>query len=190
MSERVRQLSYGKGSHDTQSCPQPPNQAFARYPQIARHSRRSARFKLQASQIAAIWTGIAAELGVDGPMALPGRHRGGAVFARQIAMYAAYHLTGASLPMIAAAFGKADHTTALYACRKVAARRAERDVARALRAARVALSRPAPALTVVTSAPPATAAVRREREPSEAKDKLRAFLDDYGRRTQVERSVS
>ena len=39
---------------------------------------------------------------------------------RQIAMYIAWQLTGASLPQIAREFGKKDHTTAMYARDKIA----------------------------------------------------------------------
>jgi len=39
---------------------------------------------------------------------------------RQVAMYIAWQLTGASLPQIAREFGKKDHTTAMYARDKIA----------------------------------------------------------------------
>jgi chromosomal replication initiator protein len=38
---------------------------------------------------------------------------------RQVAMYIAWQLTGASLPQIAREFGKKDHTTAMYARDKI-----------------------------------------------------------------------
>jgi chromosomal replication initiator protein len=41
---------------------------------------------------------------------------------RQIAMYLARELTGESLPAIARQFGRRDHTTILYACRRTASR--------------------------------------------------------------------
>ena len=45
--------------------------------------------------------------------------KGPVVYARQIAMYLAKELTQKSLPEIASFFGKKDHTTVMYACKKV-----------------------------------------------------------------------
>ena len=45
--------------------------------------------------------------------------KGPIVYARQVAMYLAKELTQKSLPEIASFFGKRDHTTIMYACRKI-----------------------------------------------------------------------
>ncbi len=49
--------------------------------------------------------------------------KGPIVYARQVAMYLAKELTQKSLPEIASFFGKRDHTTIMYACRKIQAAR-------------------------------------------------------------------
>ena len=49
--------------------------------------------------------------------------KGPIVYARQVAMYLAKELTQKSLPEIAEFFGKRDHTTVMYACRKIQAAR-------------------------------------------------------------------
>lgn len=49
--------------------------------------------------------------------------KGPIVYARQVAMYLAKELTQKSLPEIASFFGKRDHTTVMYACRKIQAAR-------------------------------------------------------------------
>ncbi|MDA0171138.1 chromosomal replication initiator protein DnaA [Solirubrobacter taibaiensis] len=48
-----------------------------------------------------------------------------AAFARQVAMYLARELTGATLPTIGRAFGNRNHTTVLHACRRTTERMAE-----------------------------------------------------------------
>jgi chromosomal replication initiator protein len=48
-----------------------------------------------------------------------------AAFARQVAMYLARELAGASLPTIGRAFGNRNHTTVMHACKRTAARMAE-----------------------------------------------------------------
>lgn len=53
----------------------------------------------------------------------PDRHRP-LVRRRQTAMAIAYRLTGHSLPTVGRKFGGRDHTTVMYACRKVASREA------------------------------------------------------------------
>ena len=146
----------------------------------------------QHAKIAEIWMALRRELDlpaigqdwVRGPKAL--------VFARQVAMYAAYHLTDASLPTIARAFGKADHTTALHACRRVAARLHDPFVQRALQIAARSLQ---PALTKEIACgnlhdEARRCAKRAHSSPaSEARVALRSFLDEYGRRTHIERSA-
>jgi len=49
---------------------------------------------------------------------------------RQVAMYLARELTGASLPAIGREFGGRDHTTVLHACRRTTARLASDDASR------------------------------------------------------------
>ena len=53
-----------------------------------------------------------------------------AAFARQVAMYLARELSGASLPTIGRAFGNRNHTTVMHACKRTAARIAEDPGAR------------------------------------------------------------
>ena len=49
---------------------------------------------------------------------------------RQVAMYLARELTGASLPAIGRQFGGRDHTTVLHACRRTSARISSDDASR------------------------------------------------------------
>jgi chromosomal replication initiator protein len=53
-----------------------------------------------------------------------------AAFARQVAMYLARELSGASLPTIGRAFGNRNHTTVMHACKRTQARIAEDPAAR------------------------------------------------------------
>jgi len=70
--------------------------------------------------IAAIITAICAESGITEPDLISPRRAAATVRARHVAMYLARHLTGASYPQIAAAFGDRDHTSVIYAVRRIA----------------------------------------------------------------------
>lgn len=147
----------------------------------------------QHAKIARIWMALRDEL--DLPASGPEWVRGPKplVFARQIAMYAAYQFTGASLPTIARAFGKADHTTALHACRRVAAQLHEPLVQRALQIAARSLGPPSLTKEIACASlhdeAPRYARRAQSAPASEARVALRSFLDEYGRRTHIERSA-
>ena len=66
------------------------------------------------------------EVGVSRQELLARNRRPPVVWARQLAMYLARELTGASLPDIGRAFGGRNHTTVLHAVRRVE-RELERD---------------------------------------------------------------
>ena len=131
---------------------------------------------VQQAKIARIWTALRHEL--DLPASGPDWIRGPKplVFARQIAMYAAYQLTGASLPTIARAFGKADHTTALHACRRVAARLHEPFVQRALQIAARSLGPPSPTKEIVYASLHDEATRRAKRAQSSETSEARACI--------------
>jgi len=70
--------------------------------------------------IETIITVVSEEFGVS-PFDLRSPRRGAAtVRARHVAMYLARHMTGFSYPQIAAAFGDRDHTSVMYAVRRIA----------------------------------------------------------------------
>jgi hypothetical protein len=74
------------------------------------------------------------------------RRERAATRARQLGMYLARELTPASFPQIARAGGRADHSTAIYACQAVAERmRHDATLAADASAIRAHLSAPAPA---------------------------------------------
>ena len=70
--------------------------------------------------IAAIITAVCAESGISEPDLVSPRRAADTVRARHVAMYLARHMTGASFPQIAAAFGDRDHTSVIYAVRRIA----------------------------------------------------------------------
>jgi chromosomal replication initiator protein len=62
---------------------------------------------------------VARQFGINGSQLRSRAQTRGVVFPRQCAMLAARHLTGKSLEQIGQYFGGRDHTTVLYACRRL-----------------------------------------------------------------------
>ncbi len=87
------------------------------YPELAR--------KKQAPTITEIQEHACEAFGVSMDALLSSSRTQPAAFARQVAMYLARELTGATLPTIGRAFGNRNHTTVLHACKRTAARIAE-----------------------------------------------------------------
>jgi chromosomal replication initiator protein len=68
---------------------------------------------------------VCRRLGIDPGELVSERRTAAVAWARQVAMYLARELTGASLPAIGSAFGGRNHATVLHACRRTAERIAE-----------------------------------------------------------------
>ena len=81
--------------------------------------------KRQAVSIEEIQEGTCALFGISMETMLSSSRTQPAAFARQVAMYLARELTGATLPTIGRAFGNRNHTTVLHACRRTTERMAE-----------------------------------------------------------------
>jgi chromosomal replication initiator protein len=78
----------------------------------------------RARSIRDIQERICAHFGVSLDELISPSRAGGIAWPRQIAMYLARELTGATLPAIGRAFGGRNHTTVLHACRRTAERMA------------------------------------------------------------------
>ena len=81
--------------------------------------------KKKAVSIQEIQEGTCALFGISMETMLSSSRTQPAAFARQVAMYLARELTGATLPTIGRAFGNRNHTTVLHACRRTTERMAE-----------------------------------------------------------------
>jgi chromosomal replication initiator protein len=81
--------------------------------------------KKKAVSIQEIQEGTCALFGISMEAMLSSSRTQPAAFARQVAMYLARELTGATLPTIGRAFGNRNHTTVLHACRRTTERMAE-----------------------------------------------------------------
>jgi chromosomal replication initiator protein len=81
--------------------------------------------KPRALTITEIQEGACEAFGVSMEALLSSSRTQPAAFARQVAMYVARELTGATLPTIGRAFGNRNHTTVLHACRRTTERMAE-----------------------------------------------------------------
>lgn len=80
--------------------------------------------KKAAPTIKEIQEGACEAFGVSMEALLSSSRTQPAAFARQVAMYVARELTGATLPTIGRAFGNRNHTTVLHACRRTTERMA------------------------------------------------------------------
>ncbi len=80
--------------------------------------------------IADIQEAICAHFGLSAEELLSAGRTSRLAWPRQLAMYLARELTGASLPAIGREFGGRDHTTVLHACRRASARLASGDGSR------------------------------------------------------------
>jgi chromosomal replication initiator protein len=80
--------------------------------------------KKKAVTIKEIQEGACEAFGVSMEALLSSSRTQPAAFARQVAMYLARELTGATLPTIGRAFGNRNHTTVLHACRRTSERMA------------------------------------------------------------------
>lgn len=80
--------------------------------------------KKQPVTITEIQEGTCAAFGISMEAMLSSSRTQPAAFARQVAMYLARELTGATLPTIGRAFGNRNHTTVMHACKRTAERMA------------------------------------------------------------------
>ncbi len=94
------------------------------YPRAPRPGTRPARTIAEIKQATCEHFGLSAE------ELLSTKRTPRVAWPRQLAMYLAREITGASLPAIGREFGGRDHTTVLHACRRASARLASEDGSR------------------------------------------------------------